>query len=282
MPPSKPVILITGASTGIGKAGAHLLAKHGWKVLLHARTVERGKPVVDELQRLTPEGEFDLVTGDLSSLEEVRGLAKQVKAHTPTLDVLWNNAGLTLQERIITMDGWEMQMAINHLAPFLLTHELLPMLEASRGRVITTSSGAHYGGKFNWTDWMDEKGRYSSFGVYSKTKLANVLFTQELARRYGSKGITAHCYHPGAVNSDFFRERGKTNPLSSFGTKLFTRFMLSNEDGADTGVFLAESPQAEESNGKYWAKRKIQTPSGQVTEENARKLWELSEEAVQP
>ncbi len=175
-------ILITGASTGIGKAGALELGRRGWKVFVHARSEARGKPVLDELKQAAPNADFSLVTGDVSSMVEVKSLAEQVKAQTKTLDVLWNNAGLLMDERKVSVDGWEMTMAINHLAPFVLTRELLPLIEQTQGRIITTSSGAHQMGTFNWDDWMDEKSAYSSFKAYSKSKLANILFTRELAR----------------------------------------------------------------------------------------------------
>lgn len=274
-------ILITGSSTGIGKAGALELGRRGWKVFVHARSAERGKPVIEELKNSAPNADFLLVTGDVSSMEQVKSLASQVKAQTNTLDVLWNNAGLMLNERQISVDGSEMTMAINHLAPFVLTHELLPLIEPVQGRVITTSSGAHYFGSFNWDDWMDEKSKYSSFKAYSKSKLANILFTRELARRVGSKGITAHCYHPGFVRSDFGKQtRGQVSQHSIYPGWMETLFTIDSEAGADTAVFLSEDPSAKNSNGKYWFKRKVSRTKGFDNDRNAAKLWELSEKAT--
>ncbi len=274
-------ILITGASTGIGKAGALELGRRGWKVFVHARSEARGKPVLDELKQAAPNADFSLVTGDVSSMVEVKSLAEQVKAQTKTLDVLWNNAGLLMDERKVSVDGWEMTMAINHLAPFVLTRELLPLIEQTQGRIITTSSGAHQMGTFNWDDWMDEKSAYSSFKAYSKSKLANILFTRELARRVASKGITAHCFHPGLVSTDFGRQRGEDKQQGYIPGGLFrSLFMLDAQEGADTGIFLAEDPSAKNSNGKYWVKRKIRWTKGSVNDSNAAKLWDLSEKAV--
>ena len=274
-------ILITGASTGIGKAGALELGRRGWKVFVHARSAARGNPVLAELKQSAPNADFSLVTGDVSSMAEVKSLAEQVKAQTNTLDVLWNNAGLMLNERQVSVDGWEMTMAINHLAPFLLTRELLPLIEQTQGRIITTSSGAHMMGNFNWDDWMDEKSTYRSFKAYSKSKLANILFTRELAHRVGSKGITAHCYHPGFVRSDFGKQtRGQQTQGSMYPRWMEALFTIDSEAGADTGVFLAEDPSAKKSNGKYWEKRKIRWTKLSVTDSNAAKLWELSEKAV--
>ncbi len=274
-------ILITGASTGIGKAGALELGRRGWKVFVHARSEARGKPVLDELKQAAPNADFSLVTGDVSSMAEVKSLAEQVKAQTKTLDVLWNNAGLLMDERKVSVDGWEMTMAINHLAPFVLTRELLPLIEQTQGRIITTSSGAHQMGTFNWDDWMDEKSAYSSFKAYSKSKLANILFTRELARRVTSKGITAHCFHPGLVSTDFGRQRGEDKQQGYIPGGLFrSLFMLDAQEGADTGIFLAEDPSAKNSNGKYWVKRKIRWTKGSVNDSNAAKLWDLSEKAV--
>ncbi len=274
-------ILITGASTGIGKAGALELGRRGWKVFVHARSAARGKPVLDELKQNAPDANFTLVTGDVSSMAEVKTLAEQIKAQTKTLDVLWNNAGLMLDERRVSTDGWEMTMAINHLAPFVLTRELLPLIEQTQGRIITTSSGAYMMGRFNWDDWMDEKSKYSSFKAYSKSKLANILFTRELAQRVNAKGITAHCFHPGLVSTEFGRQRGEEKQKSFIPGRLFrSLFMLDPQAGADTGIFLAEDPSARNSNGDFWIKRRVRKTNRFVNDSDAAKLWGLSEEAA--
>ena len=274
-------ILITGASTGIGKAGALELGRRGWKVFVHARSEARGNPVLDELKQSAPNAEFSLVTGDVSAMAEVKSLAEQIKARTSTLDVLWNNAGLLVDERKASADGWEMTMAINHLAPFVMTRELLPLIEQTQGRIITTSSGAYQMGRFHWDDWMDENSKYSSFKAYSKSKLANILFTRGLAQRVNAKGITAHCFHPGLVSTEFGRQRGDEKQKSYIPGGLFrSLFMLEPQAGADTGIFLAEDPSARNSNGAYWIKRRVRKTNRFVNDSDAAKLWELSEEAV--
>ena len=136
-------------------------------------------------------------------------------------------------------------------------------------------------GSFNWDDWMDEKSAYSSFKAYSKSKLANILFTRELAQRVNAKGVTAHCFHPGLVSTDFGRQRGEVTQKGFIPGSLFrSLFMIDPQAGADTGIFLAEDPSAKNSNGKYWEKRKIRWTKLSVTDSNATKLWELSEKAV--
>jgi retinol dehydrogenase 12 len=277
---SNKVILITGATAGIGKAGALELGRRGWKVFVHARSAARGNPVMDELKKNAPNADFVLVTGDLASLVEVKALAEQVKAQTEKLDVLWNNAGLMLDKRTVSADGWELTMAVNHLAPFVLTRELLPLVESVHGRIITTSSFANNFGTFNWDDWMDEKSGYNSTKIYGKSKLANILFTRELARRVDSKGVTAYCFHPGFVRTDFGKQRGADQQESSMPGWLRSLIMIDSEAGADTGVFLADDPSAKNSNGKYWATRKIRWTKGFDNDSNAAKLWELSEKAT--
>ncbi len=276
----KRTILITGSTTGIGKAGALELAQRGWKVFLHARSAARGAPVLAELRSLLPDADLSLATGDFASLAEVTALAGQVKSQVQKLDVLWNNAGLMLNERKIGTDGWEMTMTINHLSTFLLTRELLPLIEQTQGRVITTSSGAYAMGKFDWSDWMDERSRYSSFKAYSKSKLANILFTRELARQVEAKGITAHCYHPGFIRSDFGKAQRGVSANSSRSSWPDKIYWFSPQAGADTAVFLADELTEKQPNGKFWIKRKIRKTNGNVNDENAKKLWELSEQAT--
>ena len=280
MSKSNRVILITGATAGIGKAGALELGRRGWKVFFHARSAARGNPVLDELKKNVPTADFILVTGDLASLKEVKALADQVKSQTEKMDVLWNNAGLIMDERKVSADGWELTMAVNHLAPFVLTRELLPWVESAQGRIITTSSFANNFGTFNWDDWMDEKSKYASMRIYGKSKLANILFTRELAHRVASKGITAHCFHPGYVRTDFGKQRDAAGQESNILDWLKSLIMIDSETGADTGIFLADDPSVSKTNGKYWAKRKIRGTKGFVNDSNAVKLWDLSEKAT--
>ena len=178
-----------------------------------------------------------------------------------------------------TVDGWEQQMAVNHLAPFMLTRALLPLIQAGGGgRVVATASGAQAWGKLDFANWMDEGKHYGSMATYSKSKLCNVLFTRELAARYGSSGITAHCFHPGFVRSDIGKSRKSKNSSFLFG--LIGLFAIPPEKGADTGVFLATDAVALQSNGNFWTKRQMHATNALDTPDNAKRLWELSEKAT--
>jgi len=166
---SQKTVLITGATSGIGLAGAEELGRRGWRVLVHARSEARGQGALDALKRAVPKGEFEVVTGDLSSLRSVADLARQVAAKAPVLDALWNNAGGLQTEEKASVDGVELQMAVNHLATFALTARLLPLLKAApSARVVATSSGAHYFSPRDISDWFSRRpGKYRPFAVYS-------------------------------------------------------------------------------------------------------------------
>ena len=216
-----------------------------------------------------------LLLADLSVQAEVRKLAEEFGERHDRLDVLVNNAGLVLSERNETPDGIEAQFAINHLAPFLLTNLLTDLLKKSApSRVVTVSSEAQRWGKMNFDDLQSKK-RYRGFPVYGMTKLANVMFTFELAERLEGTGVTANCMHPGAVNTGFAQNnRGP----ASLAFRLFKPFMRSPEQGADTLVYLAASPAVEGMTGKYVSDRKVTAASPIAYDETARKmLWEESE-----
>jgi len=272
----KKTILITGSATGIGLAAAFELGRKGWKVYIHARSEARGKPALESLRQADPAGEYALLSADLASFDEVRQLAARVRREVPKLEVLWNNAGLMVSERQNSADGWELQMAVNHLAPFLLTRELLPVL--GTGRVITTSSAAHLAGRFRWDDWMDEGKNYNGLFTYSKTKLANVLFTRELAARYGSSGLVAQCFHPGFVRTEFGKPRETAHKKTFMDYLAFAQ--ISPQTGCDTGVFLADTDLLPGPNGSYWSERKVRKLGNSASAENAQRLWELSETAI--
>lgn len=277
---AKKTVLITGATSGIGLAGAEALARLGWRVLVHARSTARGQGALDHLRQAVPQGTFEVVTGDLSSLAEVVALADQVAATAPALDALWNNAGGMQTERKLTADGLEWQMGVNHLAPFVLTSRLLPLLKAApAGRVVATSSMAHAFAPRNLDDWFaDRPGRYRPMGVYGQSKLANLLFTQELQRRLAGTTVTAHCFHPGWVRTGF-GSSGKPQRLSLMA--LASRLALPPERGADTGVFLVDSPEPPLNPGLYWIKRRPAPPAKAATLEAAQRLWEQSERLLQ-
>ena len=211
---------------------------------------------------------------DLAAMEQVRALAGRL-ASLERIDVLINNAGLVLGEHRVTKDGFEHVFAVNHLAPFLLTNLLLPKLTGSApARVVTVTSDAHSAASLDLDDPSLEHG-WNSWRSYANSKLANILFTRELARRLDGTGVTANCAHPGVVRTGFGRE-GK--PLLRLGTTIARPFFLSPERGADTIVYLASSPDVAGETGGYYVKRQRREPSAAARDEAAaRKLWDISE-----
>ena len=267
------VCVVTGATSGIGKAAATALARLGATVVLVGRDRGRTEAAAAAIARVSaspPRAEV----ADLASLEQVRGLAGRL-AGLERIDVLINNAGLVLGERRITPDGLEHVFALNHLAPFLLTSLLLPKLTASApARVVTVTSDAHSAARLDLSDPNLEHG-WDSWRSYANSKLANILFTRELARRLDGTGVTANCAHPGVVRTGFGRE---SRPLLKLGIMIARPFMLSPERGADTIVYLASSPDVAGQTGGYYVKRQRREPSAAARDDAAaRELWELSE-----
>jgi NAD(P)-dependent dehydrogenase (short-subunit alcohol dehydrogenase family) len=270
------VVLITGGTSGIGKAAATALAGTGANVVITGHNEERGKQALQEIREESGNDGVELILADLTVQDEVRRLAEDLRERHAQLDVLVNNAGLVLSERTETPDGIETQLAINHLAPFLLTNLLLDLLkESAPSRIITVSSDAHRWSKIDLDDLQSRK-RYRGMHVYGRTKLANIMFTFELAERLEGTGVTANCMHPGGVNTNFGNNQG--GPMSLL-FRLFKPFMRSPEQGADTLIYLASSPEAEGMTGKYLADRKVKAASDAAYDETTRKgLWEASEE----
>lgn len=278
---SGKVCLITGASLGIGLEAAVSLAAMGATTIMVARDPSRGEAA---LQRVRARGgdTVELMLADLASLDDVRRLASDVKAKHDRLHVLLNNAGAYNRQRTQTRDGFETTFGVNHLAHFLLTNLLLDTLKASApSRIINVSSRAHTGGKINFDD-LNATRAYAGARAYSQSKLANVLFTYELARRLEGAGVTANALHPGVVATGF----GKNNPGiagSLFGVfqVIGKPFYISPARGAETSVYLASSPEVEGVTGKYFYRRR-QEPSNAASydEQSARRLWEVSEEMV--
>ena len=267
------VCVVTGATSGIGKAAATALARLGATVVLVGRDRGRTEAAAAEIARVSaspPRAEV----ADLASLEQVRGLAGRL-AGLERIDVLINNAGQVLGERRITPDGLEHVFALNHLAPFLLTNLLLPKLTASApARVVTVTSDAHSAARLDLSDPNLEHG-WDSWRSYANSKLANILFTRELARRLDGTGVTANCAHPGVVRTGFGRE---SKPLLKLGIMIARPFMLSPERGADTIVYLASSSDVAGQTGGYYVKRQRREPSAAARDDAAaRELWELSE-----
>ena len=270
------VVLITGGTSGIGKAAATALAGMGATVVITGRNEERGKRALQEIREESGNDGVELILADLTVQDEVRRLAEELRERHNQLEVLVNNAGLVLSERTETPDGIETQLAINHLAPFLLTNLLLDLLkESAPSRIVTVSSDAHRWAKIDLDDLQSRK-RYRGMQVYGKTKLANIMFTYELAERLEGTGVTANCMHPGGVNTNFGNNQG--GPMNLL-FRLFKPFMRSPEQGADTLIYLSSSPEVEGMTGKYLADRKVKAASDAAYDETTRKrLWEASEE----
>lgn len=272
-------VLVTGGNQGIGKATAIALARKGARVVIVARSADKGRAALGEVQAAAPRRDAELLVADLASQHEVRRLAAEFRARHRRLDVLVNNAGVFVPERHTTVDGLEETFAVNHLAPFLLTTELLDLLEAAApARVVTVSSDVHRGAHLQWDDLQFSSRKYGGFRAYGQSKLANVLFTYELARRLAGAGVTANTLHPGVIASGF----GQTYPgAMAFLVKMMRPFFSTAEEGAATSVYLATSPEVEGVTGQYFTKSKAVRSSAVSYDEAAQgKLWALSLELV--
>ena len=268
-------VIITGATNGIGKATAIALAEKGAHLVLVGRNKEKAEAVKAEIRQKTANQNIDLLFADLSSMAEVKKLSEKLLQKYPKIDVLLNNAGAFFQKRSMTVDDFERTFALNHLAYFLLTRELLDRLKENPAgsRIINVSSAAHVRGKLDWDNLMS-KGNYSGFQAYCDSKLANVVFTYELAQRLKDSQVTVNAVHPGAVSTGFGEN---TKGFFKFVMKLFRPFMLTAEKGAQTSIYLASSPEVEGITGKYWAKSKQETTAPQsYVEEDWKKLWDVS------
>jgi NAD(P)-dependent dehydrogenase (short-subunit alcohol dehydrogenase family) len=271
--------LVTGATAGIGEVTACELARLGARVLVVSRDPQRCADSARRIQEKTGSAAVEYLTSDLSSQAQVRRLAQEIQQNTDRLDVLVNNAGAIFMRRQESVDGIEMTWALNHLSYFLLTNLLLDLLKNSApARIVNVSSGAHRGGKINFNDLQAKRG-YSGFPAYSRSKLANILFTFELARRLEGTGVTANALHPGFVGTRFAKNNGL---LVTLGLDLIYRlFALSPEQGARTSLYLAASPEVEGVSGGYYIKeRPVQAAPAAYDQEAAQRLWQVSAEMV--
>jgi NAD(P)-dependent dehydrogenase (short-subunit alcohol dehydrogenase family) len=273
--------LVTGASTGIGKQTALGLARRGATVHLLCRDRAKGEAALAAVKAAGAAAGSLLFLADLSSMAEVRRVAAEIRAQVPRLDVLVNNAGAIFGDRQVTVDGYERTFALNHLSYFLLTLELLPLVEKSApARIVNVSSEAHRMGGLDFDDLQSEKS-YGQLKAYGRSKLANILFTTELARRLaerGVTGVTANSLHPGSVASEF----GKTGKgLYRALANLVRGLLKTPEQGARTSLLLAAEPSVEGVTGAYYVGKKAKKPSGPARDAGAaRRLWEVSEQLV--
>lgn len=266
--------ILTGANTGIGKATALGLAKMGATVVMVCRSLERGEAAMAEIKRGSGNDSVSLLLADLSSRAAIHRLAADFKAKYPNLHVLINNAGIIPKKRTVAEDGLETQFAVNHVAYFLLTNLLLDQLKASApSRIINVSSQVHNGASIDFDDLQSERS-YSPTRVYGWTKLANVLFTYELAHRLEGTRVTVNCLHPGTV---------ATNMLADYmpgGLRFMAKMIgVSSEEGAQTSLFLATSPEVEGVSGKYFVNQgAVHSSKASYDKTAARRLWQVSAE----
>jgi NAD(P)-dependent dehydrogenase (short-subunit alcohol dehydrogenase family) len=269
-------VLITGGTGGIGRATAIGLASMGARVGITGRDRERAQQAASAIARDTG-GAIDVFVADLSSQAEVRRLADEVLATYPRLDVLVNNVGGFWANRHVTADGLEHTLALNHLAPFLLTRLLLDRLVASApARVVTVSSGAHSMGSIDFDDLMGAR-RYSGQRAYNQSKLANVMFTYELARRLRGTGVTANALHPGVTSTSF----GADDPAMGFLVRLLRPFMKPPARGAETSIYLASAEEVGDVTGSYFADRKARkSQASSYDGATTARLWRASADLV--
>ncbi len=266
--------LITGPTQGIGRVTALEVAKSGANMVLVARDSQKGQALVDEI-KAAGNPNVELSVADLSVQSEVRRVASEFLARHETLHLLINNAGGIFHERRETKDGLEMTFALNHLAYFLLTNLLLDVIKKSApARIVNVASRAHTRGRIDFADLQKTKS-YAGWPTYSQSKLANVLFSHELARRLAGTGVTSNCLHPGVVATGFGRsDRG----IWGLVTRLAAPFLLSPEKGAATTIYLALSPEVETVSGKYFADCKVARPAPEALDLMvASRLWQVSE-----
>jgi len=270
------VCLVTGGNSGIGKETALGLARLGATVVIVSRDRGKGEAAVSDIRRKSGSQNVNLIVADLSSMDVVRQLAQEFRSKYDKLHVLVNNAGIFLPRRVTTADGLEATFATNHLGHFVLTNLLLDLLKASApSRILNITSDAHKGAEIDFEDLMGEK-KFSGFKAYGQSKLANVLFTYELARRLEGTGVTVNCLHPGVVRTGFGKDAGG---LFSIGVRVVSPFMMSPEKAARAAVYLASSPELEGITGKHFSKGKEEKSSRESYDQaTADRLWQVSAE----
>lgn len=268
------VAIVTGANRGIGRAIAEGMARADFRTVLVCRRREDGERAMEEIASRTGNHSLEVVVADFSRLAEVRRAASEIMARHPVIRVLVNNAALARKQREESVDGIELTLAVNHVAAFELTRLLLPALKrGAPSRVVTVSSAAQRQKQIVMDDLQNVRRRYGGVRVYGETKLMNVLFTRELARRLSGTGVTATCCHPGVIGTD-----GLLNYLPAPLRPLVSVFSGTPERGADTPVWLATSPEVEGATGGYYIKRRLSPPNRVANDADlARRFWDASE-----
>ncbi|HEY6250595.1 MAG TPA: SDR family oxidoreductase [Candidatus Angelobacter sp.] len=264
-------IVITGATSGIGQVAAEKLAGMGARIVQVARSRERGEAAMKRLRDLSPGITHTIHYADLSRISEMKRVASEIAAAEPHIDVLINNAGAMFGSRQLTEDGLERTFALNHVSYFVLTHGLRERLAGSApARIVNTASDAHESAKLDFDDLQSSKS-FRGFKVYSRSKLCNILFTRELARRLAGTGVTANSLHPGFVSTRFADESGG---WFSVVVRIAKLFALSPQQGAETLVYLASSPEVAGVTGEYFHKCRAIVPSTEAQNDaNAQRLW---------
>ncbi|MHA2041580.1 MAG: SDR family oxidoreductase [Candidatus Thorarchaeota archaeon] len=268
-------ICIVTSNSGIGKETALALTGMGATVVMAVRDLERGETAREEIIRRTGKDAVDLMICDLSSTKSIRQFVEDFSSKYDRLDVLINNAGAACHERQITEDGFERSLAVNYLGPFLLTRELLPLLERSApSRVINLTSGMHTRAKIDFDDIQSER-KYNGMSVYGSTKLMILMYTYELARRLDGTGVTANVVHPGFAATNLGASMGLAYRI---GLKLMRPFQINAEKGSETPVYVATSPELEGVTGRYFAKSLEKPSSEESYDESAQKrIWDVAE-----
>lgn len=273
------VCIVTGSNSGIGKETALALAEMGATVVMAVRDAEKGENARNEILEQTGNTKTDLMICDLASLDSIRQFAKEFTQKYDRLDVLVNNAGCTIHKRQVTNDGFERTLAVNYLGPFLLTHELLPMLKSSApSRVINLTSGIHSSARVDFDDLQNER-KYRAMNAYGAAKLMVVMYTYELARRLEGTGVSVNAVHPGFAATNLGSNTGALRHRIMF--KMVRPLQMSAKKGAETSVYVATSPELEGVTGKYFAKSE-ERPSSELSydEEAQKRLWVVTEELL--
>jgi NAD(P)-dependent dehydrogenase (short-subunit alcohol dehydrogenase family) len=273
------IVIVTGCNSGIGKVTALALAQKGATVVAVVRNQERGQQAVETIVTETGNDDVDMMLCDLSSMSAIRKFTEEFKSKYDRLDVLVNNAGAVFSKRQVTHEGLERTLAVNYLAPFLLTHELLPLLKSSSpSRVINLSSGLASRAELNLDDLQSESG-YKSQKVYRSTKLMVEMFTYEIARRLEGTGVSVNAVRPGFVATNLGRNSGSLSSRIMFG--MMKRFQISPKEGAETSIYVACSPEVEGITGKCYSKCEvISTSEISYDVEKQKLLWDKTIELL--